>query len=230
VSEWLVTLDRPKFITLTIKHSEADLAWQLKCLYRFFRTLRRHPDFCAHVRGGIWFFQIKLGEKDHLWHLHFHCVVDASFFPQDELSRLWKRITHGSPIVDIREIRQPGKTANEVARYAACPCDLSRNKLEDNVTLYHALFGKQICGTWGTAKGVPMKPPKDEDNHKWERLAGKSLILELRKTDPNARAILEAWQNNTPLDADVRIVFTDDVVEVDGEYRRGVEGENHEPS
>lgn len=222
VSEWLVTLDRPKFITFTIRHSDADLDWQLKCLSRFFRSIRRRRGFTRYVRGGIWFFQIKKSEKDGLWHNHFHCVVDSSYFPQDELSDMWNRVTHGSRIVDIRIIRNPGKAANEVARYAACPCDLSKNTLEDNVTLYHALHGKRICGTWGTAKGVPLKPPKCLDYKLWENVGSKSIVLEFRNSDRNARAILEAYQNNTPLDADVAMKFTDKVVEIEDGFRRAV--------
>lgn len=226
-SDWLATRDRPKFATFTLRHSDADLAWQIHSLYRFFLRLRRLPDFKRHVRGGIWFFQIKKSDNDGLWHNHFHCVIDATYFPQDELSKMWEKVTHGSRIVDIRIIREPGKTANEVARYAACPADLSKNDLDDNVTLYYALHGKRICGTWGTAKGVPLKPPKDDDVKQWERLAAKSLVLELRNSDINARAILEAYQNNVPLDKDVRIIFTGDIVEVDGKFRRAVEGDKN---
>ncbi len=205
--------DRPKFVTFTIKHSDAELQFQIDCLYRFFRCLRRLPDFRTRVRGGIWFFQIKKSDRDGLWHNHFHCVVDSSFLNHSEFSRMWEKVTHGSTVVDIRAVRHPGKTANEVARYASCPCDLSKLNLDDRVTVYHALHSRRICGTWGTAKGVTLKPPKDDHPNLWENVGSRTVVRELRFSDPNARAILEAWQNHTPLQVDVNCRVTDDFIE-----------------
>lgn len=227
VSDWLANRNRPKFVTLTIKHSSADLGYQISCLYQFFVNLRRRPDFCTHVRGGIWFFQIKKSDRDGLWHNHFHCVIDSTFYPHEQLSSTWCQVTHGSKVVDIRVVRYPGKTANEVARYAACPCDLSRNSLDDNVTVYHALHGRRICGTWGTAKGVPLKPPKDEHPELWENVGSESVVRGLRPTDPNARAILYACQNHTVLSAGTNCRLTDDFIENNLAYVHKLEAESY---
>ncbi len=213
VSEWLANRDRPKFVTLTIKHSAADLKFQIDCLYRFFRTLRHRPDFCSHVRGGIWFFQIKKSDNDGLWHNHLHCVVDSNYYWHKELSHTWCQVSHGSFIVKINEIKDPGKVANEVARYAACPCDLPKLELEDIVTVFHALHGRRICGAWGTAKGVPLKPPKDEHPELWENIGSQAVVRGLSETDPNARAILKACQYHTVLDAGITCRFTDDFLD-----------------
>ncbi|MBA7580195.1 hypothetical protein ES708_22086 [subsurface metagenome] len=227
VSEWLANRDRPKFVTFTIKHSDADLGFQISCLYQFFRNLRLRPEFCAHVRGGIWFFQIKKSDRDGLWHNHFHCVIDSKFYPHEELSSTWCQVTHGSRVVDIRVVRQPGKTANEVARYAACPCDLSKLELEDRVTAYHGLHGRRICGTWGTAKGVPLKPPKDEHPELWENVGSRTVVRELRFSDSKAKAILDAWQNHTVLEAGVNCRLTDDFIENNLAHLRKLEVQNY---
>ncbi len=203
VSGWLANRHRPKFATFTLKHTDEDLGFQIQQLYRFFVNLRKLAGFRSKVRGGIWFFQIKLSVNDGLWHNHLHCVIDSSYFPQGELSSFWSRITEGSTVVDIRIIQDPDKAANEVARYAACPCDLSKNSLEQNREIYHALHSRRICGAWGTAKGVQLKPPKDEQPDLWENVGSRSVVVELRNSDPCARAIYQAYVQHTYLEPDV---------------------------
>lgn len=218
VSEWLANRSRPKFATFTLKHRDIDLEQLLDDLYRFFFALRRSKDFCSHVRGGIWFFHIKLSSADGLWHIHLHCVLDSDYFPQAELSDLWLKITGNSRIVDIRKIDNPGKAANEVARYAACPCDLSKNTLDNNVNVLRALHGKRICGAWGTAKGVRLKPPRDEHPELWINVGSRTVILELCKTDPAAAAIYQAWRNQTYLESDINCRALDDWL--DGDFKK----------
>lgn len=213
VSEWLANRNQPKFATFTIKHNEADLDEQLTSLTRNFYNLRRRPEFRKRVRGGIWFFQIKKSAADNLWHNHYHSVIDSDYFPQAELSQMWERVTHDSRIVDIRIIREPGKVANEVARYAACPCDLSKNTLQDNVTIYEALHGKRICGSWGTAKGVTLKPPKDDHPELWENIGSRLVVCGLCHSDPNARAILDAYENQTVLEEGVTVATIEDFLD-----------------
>lgn len=216
VSEWLANRNQPKLATFTLQHTDEDLTFQVQRLYRFFVNLRKLPAFRSRVRGGIWFFQIKMSTMDHLWHNHLHCVIDSSYFPQGELSSTWKQITHHSYIVDIRTIRHPGKTANEVARYAACPCDLSKNTLDNNVDVLHALHGRRICGAWGTARGVTLKPPRDEHPELWENIGSRSVIMFQLETSQDAKAIYQAWQNHTILDSGINCLlkmdWMDDIV------------------
>lgn len=115
--------------------------------------------------------------------------------------------------MDIRIIRNPGKAANEVARYAACPCDLSKNTLDNNVNVLRAMHGRRICGAWGTAKGVTLKPPRDEHPELWENIGSRSVIRELRNTDPRARAIYEAWHDRTVLEEGVNCLMVDDWID-----------------
>jgi len=204
-SSWLHTLDRPKFVTLTLRHSNSNLTWQIMNLYRFFRALRKRPDWKLYVQGGIWFFQIKKSDPSGQWHTHIHCLLDAYYYPQYELREAWRKVTGGSFIVDIRPIHNPKKASNDAARYAACPADLSELDIDEALDVYHALHGRQLCGTFGTAKGVPLKPPKDEHPELWEIIGGRSLVNGLRDTDDNAKAILYAYHTNTPLAEGVNI-------------------------
>lgn len=204
-SSWLRTLDRPKFVTLTLRHSSSDLNWQITCLYRFFRRLRLNSSWKLYVQGGIWFFQIKYSESDGQWHNHFHCLLDAYYYPQYELRDAWRKVTGGSFIVDIRPIRNPKKAANDAARYASCPCDFSKLDESQCLDIYHALHGRQLCGSFGTAKGVPLKPPKDPNPELWENVGGRSLVEHLKDSDDDAKAILFAYHMKQPLAEDVTL-------------------------
>lgn len=213
VSDWLKTLDRPKFLTLTIRHSNADLSWQITNLYRFFKNLRRNDRWNRYVRGGEWNFQIKFSEKTKQYHNHLHCLLDSDYYPQGELSNDWTKVTGGSFIVDIRKVHNAKKAANDAARYAACPCDLSKLTTDQVLEVYHALHGRRMCGTFGSAKGVPLKPPKDPDVKLWENVGSRSLVESLKDTDDRARAILFCYHMGTSLPEGVSLSLLDNWLE-----------------
>jgi len=176
------------------------------------------------VEGGIWFFQLKKSDNDSQWHNHLHCLLDSRYYPQGELSKNWADVTGGSYVVDIRIIRDPGKAANDAARYAACPADFSKTALDDNVAVYHALHGRRLCGTFGSAKHVPLKPPKDEHPELWENIGGRGTVLALRNSDSAARAIFSAYQNGVPLAAGVTVSFVDHEIDYLQSFNRVLKG------
>lgn len=200
VSEWLAASGYPKFMTLTLRHSTSPLEHQIKWLYKSFRDLRRRKEFKRCVKGGIWFFQIKKSKSDNLWHPHLHCLIEGLFFQKRLLTRIWGEITHGSTIVDIRPVRDPRKVANDAARYAACPGQLSALEQDDACELVDAVHGKRICGTWGTGRAVSLRPAKSTDSEKWHMLGSWDEVFADRDTNPNARAIINAWKDKKPLD------------------------------
>lgn len=179
-------------------------------------------NFENYVKGGIWFPHIKRSSGDGRWHPHMHTVLSGDFYPQSELSSDWYLASRGSPVVDIRKITNPDKAANEVARYSANPCDLSKLSLEDCVAVYYALHGRRGCGSWGTAKGVPLKLPKYTSRDMIENVGSISVIRELYNSDPNAWAIYQAELDHTYLEPGIHIIFTGEIVMVDGLYRRAV--------
>src|SRR4030042_600248 len=85
-----------------------------------------------------------------------------------------------------------------------CSSDLlAKLDLDKMLEVYHALRGRKMCGTFGSAKGVPLKPPKDPDAKLWENVGSRSLVESLKNSDENARAILWAYHMGTPLPAGV---------------------------
>jgi hypothetical protein len=193
VGGWVKSIRNPKFMTFTLKHSEADLSFQINSLYDAFRTLRRRPWWRKKVRGGIWFFQIKRSDNDGLWHPHLHCLVDSNYIDKYELGAKWQEITHSSKVVDVKAVRNPKKVAQYVARYAAAPCRLVDLSEEDSIEIVDALHGRKICGTWGTGSKIKLTPQKPEDADMWERLADFWVVASTRHHNEWRAIIWECW-------------------------------------
>lgn len=203
IKPWLDEADHPKFITLTLKHSNAPIDHQLTHLYKYFRELRRRKDFKNAVTGGIWFFHIKRSKDDGLWHPHLHCLVTGLYIPKSRLRRLWVEVTYGSFIVHIRSVHETDKAASESARYAAAPANLAAMNLADRVELVECMHGKRICGTWGTARAVSLRPEPIDDPHHWQNLGSWQRVNASRDSDRNAEAILHAWHCHESLPAGI---------------------------
>jgi len=198
VANWLKDKTKPKFLTFTLKHHTAPLASQIDALYKYFRAIRKHPFFKQHIKGGIWFFQIKKSKDEKYWHPHIHVCCEGKYIPQKELAALWQKITHGSYIVDIRGVKNIRKAADYVARYAAAPCRLFGHTPEDALEIVTSLHGRRICGTFGTAKGISLRPTKCEDADDWQEISSYWDIRNSLEFDDIAKGIWEAWTHNRP--------------------------------
>ena len=198
VSAWLKSKKRPKFLTLTLKHSESSLTEQIDNLYKFFKTLRRRPWFKKRLYGGIWFFQVKKSESDELWHPHLHIVFDGRYLDHDELKQYWREITHTSSIVDIRAIKCPAKAAKYVARYAAAPCNLSDLDIARRVEIVLALHSRRICGTFGNAKVIKLSPGPPPDAEEWQYVGSFFDVIRGAEIYDENREIFDAWKSGEP--------------------------------
>lgn len=168
VKGWLKTIDNPKFLTLTMKHSDEPLSIQIDHLYESFKKLRRHTFWKKRVSGGVWFFQIKRSKKTGDWHPHIHVLLHSEYLGQKHLSGVWEGITTDSKIVDIRPVKDQKKTIEYVARYAATPCNLTKFDETDQDEIFDALFGRRLAGTFGTAKKIKLRATVTDDQSDWE--------------------------------------------------------------
>jgi hypothetical protein len=203
VAGWVKKREKPKLLTFTLRHHTAPLKEQIAALYKFFRAIRKTPLFKKKIKGGIWFFQIKRSKDDRYWHPHIHCLVEGSYIIQKEISELWRKITHGSYIVDIRGVKDPEKAAEYVARYAAAPCRLFGHTFDQALEIVQALHGQRICGTFGTAKGVALRPAKMEDAEDWIELSSYSSARFGLGNDLQSDLIWIAWTNGTAFTGDI---------------------------
>lgn len=209
LTPWIRSLKVPRFMTLTLKHSNDSLSDQIAFLYKHFRTLRKHKWFSKYVCGGVWFFQVKLSKQSDQWHPHLHCIIHGNYLPKMGLSKLWDKITNGSKIVDVKMIRDAESTAQYVARYSARPAQLKDYPLELRVEIFCAMHGRRLAGSWGTAKGVSLCPPKCVDKSKFVRLGSWSQVIERRKIDADAKDIFDAWWKKDVLDPNVSMDYID---------------------
>lgn len=190
---WVRRANRPKFITLTLKHTEAPLSHQIDSLYKFFKSLRRRPYWKRRITGGVWFFQVKKSNNDGLWHPHLHVICEGRYLPREELSDMWFNITHGSSVVDIRAVNDHKKAVEYTARYASAPCRLSDLDMEDAIEVVDSMHGRRICGTFGTAKVVQLVPKKCPDAEEWEYLGGFWEIMQKRHTCEFSQEVWSAF-------------------------------------
>ena len=218
VQTWFSTVKRPKFLTLTVKHSQEVLSDQLTTLYGSWRRFRTVKSLRQKCKGGIWFFQLCFSQKTNEWHPHLHCVIDSDYISHNHLSRQWRRITGDSTVVDIRTVRDPKDVASYVARYAARPSDLVNLPVKRCVELVTSMHGRRMCGTWGTARALSLRPHKLEDSDKWQRVGSWTTVLNTAAFDDRSRAILDAYRLNRPLAADMYVSDYDFFVDSDGEY------------
>lgn len=202
ISAWLKDIQRPKFVTFTLKHREEPISHQIDRLYRSFRNLRRWKPLKQAMRGGVWFFQITKNEIDGKWHPHIHCLLDSDYIPHEMLEVAWETVTGDSYIVDIRAVKDVKDAADYVARYATSPCDMRKLGTVDLFELAQALFGRRICGKFGSAKNVQLSPKKCEDWFNWEDVGPFGFIRMNHHEDPVCMQIWHAWKSKTPCDVE----------------------------
>lgn len=172
----------PLFITLTLRPSAAPLADTISHLKAFFRRLRSTPLWKASVRYGAAVIEVTRGRKNTHWHAHLHIIAWADYLDSRKLSAVWRKVTHGSFIVDVRRVRSSDDVANYIAGYITKPPDdavLASDSLTEE--WYAAITRQHWVIRFGNRKLVPAKQerPKAFD---WIRVCS---LQELLKTAPN---------------------------------------------
>lgn len=199
VTSWVRKHPRPKILTLTLAHSDDSLDSQITRLYSCFRELRRLKSWSRSVRGGIWFFQVKISKESQQWHPHIHIMLDSEYIPHAYLKTLWHRITGDSEIVDIRTIYSPRTAAQYVARYAARPAQLHQLPCHYRLEIMQALHGRRLCGSFGTAKDVDLSgksplPPSDTFS-----VMSWGAVRDMSSHNPSVALLLRHYATGEPL-------------------------------
>jgi len=198
VDSWLKFQKYPKMLTFTLKHSDEELELQVDRLYRCFRKLRQRAYIKQTITGGVWFFQLKLNLETQQWHPHLHCLVGGSFISHAKIKTLWHKITGDSFVVDVRPVRDLDNVSTEVARYATSPADITRMTIDQALEVYWATKSRKICGTWGNAKGMILRPTPDDDGEDWAKVAEFSYVNVRKDFDPAVKRFWECFIKNQP--------------------------------
>ena len=153
------------FISLTLRHSPTPLVDQLKRLVRSFVELRRTKLWTSNVKGGAAFIEVKISERDGLWHPHLHVLADGLYMPTFALSQAWHRITGDSTIVDIRRPDNGPDVERYVVKYVTKPADSTVFRSPDRLCeMILAMKRQHLCSTFGQWRGWKLLDrPKDTD-------------------------------------------------------------------
>ena len=210
VTSWLEKKTYPKFLTLTLKNCRDGLHGEIVRLYDCFRKLRRIKLIKKQVKSGIWFFQITRSKDGQTWHPHLHCILTGGYIPKRELMQAWWKLTGESMICDIKLIRDVKSAACEVARYAACACNIKSLDQEEMFDLDGALRSRRICGTWGLARKLKLTTPQKYNPSDWKIIGSWSAVIGSQNSSDAARQIYSAWKRGESLAADITCDEMDD--------------------
>jgi len=167
-----------RMLTITARPKENDTPMSMylrvrPCVNRFYHEIRRT---FGPFEAATFLERHKSGFP------HWHALVRSGFLPQSELSDIWKRIS-GSPIVDIRRIKQHQVAARYVSKYVVKQLtDLLNNRLGRVVTFTRAyLFEDKTNPATGIAWSFDRRHPIEvvEDSYKgWDvAWSGRTALL-----------------------------------------------------
>ena len=207
VAEWIGTAHHPKFLTFTLKSSSESVEFQVSRLYEAFVAIRKKAWWKRKVSGGVWFFQMTINKSTGLWHPHIHVLTDGDYIPHKFLSREWLKCTHDSKIVDIRKVTGREEAAAYVAQYATVPGDLLKCTIDQGMELVIGLKGRRMCGSFGTAKGIALRPKKMDGDNPWRKVMSYQMMTIGATFDPYIELIQKAYRDGKPFDADIYGLF-----------------------
>lgn len=192
-----------RFLTLTMKHSATPLAEQITRIYHCFRRLRRATFWQCNVTGGCAVLEIKHSQRDNLWHVHLHCLLQGNWVEHRDIKAEWWRITGDADIVDIREVTDGPSGARHIVKYITKPiANTIINKPDCLNEMITACERRRLVLTWGTWRGAALSKPLD--NTVWKSVCKLSdlyerydvgnldailTVLALEKCVPEARAL-----------------------------------------
>ena len=220
--DFLEEQGRVRFMTLTMKHSDATLEEQIKLIKKCFVRLRQRVGWRKYVTGCVWFLQLKPIDGGESCHVHYHVLLTGSYMPQKWLSETWEKITGGSFVVDIRLVSDRGNDCglglvlSDVARYAARPVNLLEVDREHRFEYVRATEKIRLCGTTGICRdGISLRPVKfvKDDSH-LEQMGDYETVRHLaRGGDKRALVVFSCWLNDKPVGPGFSCQETDDFID-----------------
>jgi hypothetical protein len=192
-----------RFVTLTLAHTEAPLAHQIKRLYASFRKLRTAGVWKDSQAGGAFMLEVKRA-KDR-WHPHLHIVAEGRFLHQAALSTAWRKATGDSYIVDVRAIKSGRDAAFYVAKYVTKGTSVGVWDEPDAAAEWvTATKGVRTCATYGTWRGKSLLKI-DGGADDWQPLCTlDQLHRDAAQGKPGARELLNELLSHRPAQEEPR--------------------------
>lgn len=182
-----------RFITLTMKHTDASLSDQIRHLYKSFRHLRNSKLWKKSQAGGAAALEVKWNARTRKWHPHLHVIAEGGFIQQNALSAAWSIASGGSHIVDIRALKDAREASYYVAKYVTK--GINADVFDDAEAAAEWIIstrGLRVCMTYGTWRGFKLLK-KGDDPKDWiviDTLA--ALIAQAREGNRRCQLLLAA--------------------------------------
>lgn len=180
---------RLKLATLTLRNSSQPLPDCVASLWEAFRRLKNSRLWTKAVYGCIAIIETTYNEANDTWHPHLHLILDANFIPQADLSTKWKNCTKGSPICDIRAIKDLSHVAAYVSKYLTKPVRLPPTvPLARLNELYQTYRSKRLLRFTGSMRLDPrIEIWKPEEPSDWTpKMTLTEYLRRLVEHDPEA--------------------------------------------
>jgi len=179
-----------------MESSDAPLSVQLTDLQESFKRLRRHILWKKAVKYGKGIIEITYNERRKQWHPHLHIIAVGAYIPQGKLSNAWAIASGGSPVVDIRKIKQGDKIANYLSKYLGKPPTIDSAEDSERLALeyYIALRNRRMMLRFAGAPPLPPLPKSEDspaDDPAWKQIGSLEDLLEkAEKGDAEAEQML----------------------------------------
>lgn len=192
----VILKSRPKmttrFITLTLRHSDAPLKEQIKRLYRCYKNLRKTKLWKSSQKGGAATLEVKWSPFAKKWHPHLHIISEGSYISTYELSSAWKDITGDSHVVDVRMISADKDVAFYVGKYVTK--GTNAEVWDDPAVAAEwvaAVKGVRMCATFGTWRGLKLLAREKEKPGQWTHIASLgSMVRRMQAGEEHAKLLL----------------------------------------
>ena len=159
-----------RFITLTLRHTDAPLKQQIKRLYTSFQRLRKDKLWKNSQTGGIVILEVKWSKDTGQWHPHLHVISDGGYIQKSDLSNKWNEITGDSSIVDIKLLSAEKDAAHYLAKYVSKGTNnevwQNEGAAEEWTIAMKGVRSATTFGTWRAFKLLARTP----DSGTWVRV------------------------------------------------------------
>lgn len=126
--------------------------YHVKQIRDWFSQLRRR--FRREISGG--FYVVQATNRGKGWHLHLHIIFEGKYIPQKVISNAWEKITGGSYIVDVKDV----KDARKAIRYLLADFSGAPRIRPDDCEVYDSVFkGSRLVQPFGKFRTMKFKRP-----------------------------------------------------------------------
>ncbi|MBA7712749.1 hypothetical protein ES703_121738 [subsurface metagenome] len=190
-----------QFITLTLKHTDANLSSQLDRLTASFRKLRQRSLWKSAVPGGYAVIEVTFHaagtfnpsgrmRESAEWHPHLHVLVQTEWINWSDLRKAWLSVTGDSNNIDCQHVNSARSAAHYVAKYIGKPPNLDFSAhLPEAKEWYDALLHRRLLIPFGPQAERERQPPPPQP--RTERICRfKDLLAAAHQGNYPAQSIL----------------------------------------